>query len=288
MRKKTIFGLLFIVSFLSAISQGPVPRAESQSVASTPAQSGVGSGQLLTADGSPASKIRVGIQAVSDVTPPGLAGTVLSVLTETDAAGRYRLEGIPPGRYYISAGLVIAPTYFPGVGNPSDARILTLGSGASLTGIDFALARLTFVRIRGRVTRLPPGIPAGLIRMILQSTSQFGPILYTPVQPDGTFDFSKVPVGIYSIRPSLGGDRGVLVADKDIDNIEILASTLIVGKVVMDDASSLPIQASSPAATIADSVPSVRMRVDFPLSSIRWNSTTPLRDGSFAFLWLGP
>src|SRR5688572_29224366 len=41
---------------------------------------------------------------------------------QTDEAGGYRLNGIPPGRYYIEAGLLDLPTYYPGAAELIDAK----------------------------------------------------------------------------------------------------------------------------------------------------------------------
>jgi hypothetical protein len=50
---------------------------------------------------------------VDDPGQPG--GPVLASLTLTDGSGAYRLENVPPGRYRIAAGLLDAPTFYPGV-----------------------------------------------------------------------------------------------------------------------------------------------------------------------------
>jgi len=53
----------------------------------------------------------------------GVRGAAMASLVTTDAAGRYRLENIPPGRYYITAGRVDFPTYFPGALDTSAGTI---------------------------------------------------------------------------------------------------------------------------------------------------------------------
>jgi len=63
---------------------------------------------------------------------------VLASLTETDKDGRYRLEDIPPGRYFIAAGLVDAPTFYPGTLLQNEARVVTIAKdGPAISGIDF-------------------------------------------------------------------------------------------------------------------------------------------------------
>src|SRR5436309_13805621 len=59
-------------------------------------------------------------------------------LAQTDSAGHYRLENVPPGRYYIAAGFIAFPTYYPGVTAQSSAVALQVTAGATLTGKDFS------------------------------------------------------------------------------------------------------------------------------------------------------
>jgi hypothetical protein len=62
-----------------------------------------------------------------------------SALAQTDEQGRYRLEGVPAGRYYIVAGRVDLPTYFPGTSDISNARIFSIAPGGAVSGIDFVM-----------------------------------------------------------------------------------------------------------------------------------------------------
>src|SRR6187399_1903865 len=72
-------------------------------------------GRVLTEDGMPAVGVRVTAQSVPDTAVAARDAGVMVSIVQTDASGRYRLERIPPGRYYITAGLVDFPTYYPGV-----------------------------------------------------------------------------------------------------------------------------------------------------------------------------
>lgn len=83
-----------------------------------------------------------GVVRVAAFVPPGvdeLKPSALASLGETDSEGRYRLEGVRPGRYYISAGRVDLPTYYPGSTVLSEGTIVTVTSGATLSGMDFVL-----------------------------------------------------------------------------------------------------------------------------------------------------
>jgi hypothetical protein len=58
-------------------------------------------------------------------------------LAATDESGRYRLENIPPGRYYISAGRVDFPTYYRYA--LARGTIIAIAPKAVVEGIDFAM-----------------------------------------------------------------------------------------------------------------------------------------------------
>src|SRR5688572_9593836 len=70
------------------------------------APTGFITGTLRTTNGSPAVYIRVAAMRAPDsggIDVAADAGALFSQ-TQTDHEGRYRLEGIPPGRYYVVAG----------------------------------------------------------------------------------------------------------------------------------------------------------------------------------------
>src|SRR5688572_29998661 len=67
------------------------------------AAGGIVSGIVRDAAGNPVTGIRVAL-----MTEPN----VLANIGKTEASGYYRLENIPPGRYYVVAGRVDTPTYY--------------------------------------------------------------------------------------------------------------------------------------------------------------------------------
>src|SRR5262245_42574037 len=95
------------------------------------------SGQVVDKDGQPATGIRVSAISTPDsVLRPVSASSLVSFVL-TDSAGRYRLENVPPGRYYVAAGPLESLSYYPGVFSLADATGVNLTAGAALTGIDF-------------------------------------------------------------------------------------------------------------------------------------------------------
>jgi len=114
-----------------------------------------------------------------------------------------------------------APTYYPGVSSPSEARPVTLGLGAEALDIDFNLLLVRTSRISGRVSN-PDGSPLtnGNVNLALdESTGRGGPAggafgesFGSRVQADGSFSIANVPPGRYILRarstPGGPGGRG--------------------------------------------------------------------------------
>ena len=96
-------------------------------------------GTLRSVDRTTAVGVRVAAMARPDEIRDLAAGSALAGLGETDAAGKYRLENIPPGRYYIIAGRVDTPTFYPGTVQATEGVSVTVTSGLTLSGIDFVL-----------------------------------------------------------------------------------------------------------------------------------------------------
>src|SRR5436190_23759595 len=93
-------------------------------------------GRVLLPTGMPAAGVRVFAVPVRDPADAS-AGTVLESITQTDAMGQYKLE-VPPGRYYVAAGSVEQPTYYPGTAVVKDARVITVAANTTVDGVDFS------------------------------------------------------------------------------------------------------------------------------------------------------
>lgn len=163
-----------------------------------PAKGGI-SGTLRGTDGSPAARVRVGVMAVPEA-GRGLrgAGTLVSQV-ETDDAGRFQMEEVPPGRYYIVAGRLQEPTFYPGVRDIGSARTIQVLANATVRDIDFAVvvlsaasigaqSSLPVVRVTGRVVLrnnsnapLPPNI--ALRSLPVRVANPLGSIPGTAVTP---------------------------------------------------------------------------------------------------------
>jgi hypothetical protein len=109
---------------------GAVQLPEGRSVAGT----------VRLPGGEPAAGVRVVAMVAPGVGRGGRTSSVLASLTQTDKDGHYRLEDIPPGRYFIAAGAVASPTFFPGTTLQNEAQVVSITQGgAAIAGIDFAM-----------------------------------------------------------------------------------------------------------------------------------------------------
>ena len=198
---------------------------------------GTVSGEIRTREGQPAVGVRVSAMAVPEAGVPANSGTALVSIGTTDNQGRYKLENVLPGRYYITAGFVDLPTYYPGVPTVSGATVVNVLSGTPVTGINFAVANSLGVTVSGRVRRATgTGGVAG------QPVGMFGsnpPMQQTTTAADGSFQFPRVLPGTYQLSSAAGRTSqplSVVVGDQDITGLEIVVipTVNVTGNVVVE------------------------------------------------------
>jgi hypothetical protein len=138
----------------------------------------------------------------------------------TDDQGRFRVYGLLPGRYFVSASVGqlrepltlqsrlgsdvpgYATTYFPGTPDSADAHLVSVGISEDVTGIDFSLVRTQTARISGQVLNAAGKPFHGRLEMALRrraasaTTDAVGAVTY----PDGRFEFRNVAPGEYVIQ----------------------------------------------------------------------------------------
>ena len=156
----------------------------------------------------------------------------------TDDQGHYRLFGLPPGDYYVSATLRTggpevtdpmgepsgyANTYFPGTANISEATRVTLAVSQENTTVNFGLIATKLVRVSGQVL-MSDGAPAsnGAIMLLpSQSTGRPG-IMFQQggnggrIESNGSFRLTNVAPGRYQIQARAGSNREFELARMDL------------------------------------------------------------------------
>jgi len=157
-------------------------------------------GQIRGVNGKPVSGVRVAAAEVWNG-PDGVAPSpVPSYFGTTDAAGRYQLTGVEPGRYFLLAGRVDTPSYYPGTKDYSAARIIT-ATTKSVFECDFQLVEHPGVTVSGRID-FDWGGESRRIALVRSS-----PVFLRQeavVESDGSFVFRGIPPGSYSLDVSSG------------------------------------------------------------------------------------
>jgi hypothetical protein len=118
-------------------------------------QTGVITGVIRTASGQPAAGVRVSAMARPESPADAISSASFATLAQTDENGRYRLEDVPTGNYYISAGRVDLPTFYPGTLElVKGSAVSVKSSGLVISNIDFVLDDASMRPPDGDVTPL--------------------------------------------------------------------------------------------------------------------------------------
>jgi hypothetical protein len=213
-------------------------------------RAGVIVGQILDEDNVPFAGAIV--DAVISRTERGQP-TLLSVSrTESDDRGEFRLIGLAPGQYYVTAfdpaylnvgdetgPLSYTPTYYPGVVFVDQATRVTVTPGAEPSSkIVFSLKIVRPARVSGQLSTLDRRqLISGAVIMspVHGEASAAVPTRDVTILPDGTFSFRNVPPGRYQIRArgeidpngvSLFSTFSITVEGHDVSNLDM---TLVPG-----------------------------------------------------------
>lgn len=156
----------------------------------------------------------------------------------TDDQGHFRLFGLPPGEYYVSATLRsggpevtdpmgelsgYAATYYPGTTNIAEAQRVTLAVSQENTGVSFGLIATRLVRVSGQVI-MSDGSPAtgGVITLVPTSASGGrGAVMQqggagNRIDQTGAFRLPNVAPGRYQVQARAGGAREFELARMDL------------------------------------------------------------------------
>jgi Carboxypeptidase regulatory-like domain len=187
----------------------------------------------------------------------------------TDDRGSYRLYGLQPGQYFVSAVLphernvwpdedpdaddadAFAPTYYPGTPNVTEGRPVTVGLGDTIDAIDFKIVPMHTARVTGTALN-SKGLPLRGSVAAFPTDTLVGDEVRGQVQADGSFVIKGLPPGEYELSISgasatkdlkwESAQAHISIAGRDIDHVQLAAGAPVhvSGRVVIDPGASAP------------------------------------------------
>jgi hypothetical protein len=208
----------------------PVQIADGQQLSNINLQlplGGVITGRVLDEDGEPLARSAVSVLRYLYI--QGERRLVMAGNDQSDDRGLFRVYGLPPGEYFVSAGgpmverllmrtgpngfdqeatseatlkIDYAPTYYPGTTTLTEASRIKLAIGQELAGIDLQLQTVPMATVRGMVGGASGG---AMVLLVPDDGAVAGPAvmrgqgLRSATKEDGTFTITRVPPGRYTV-----------------------------------------------------------------------------------------
>lgn len=233
-------------------------------------------GQLVDEEGEPLPSVAV--QVLRHQYRQGERQLVVAGTDQSDDRGQFRVFGLAPGTYYVSAvarrpgvggrrfrgrfgaGNVIeestgyAPSYYPGVPNRNEATPVTVGVGQEMTNVNFAVLLVPTARVSGFVMG-PDGQAATRSSVVLLPDDGAGFLpaasLTGRTNDDGSFTVVNVPPGRYlafarsdgrGSREQLFATQTITVSGQEINGLAMMLTpgANLSGTVVFETNASLP------------------------------------------------
>jgi hypothetical protein len=232
--------------------------------------SGVIAGRILDEDGEALPSVNV--TAAREVYSEGKRALSMAATVETNDLGEYRLFGLAPGQYFVSAmyprwnrfasdeesGSLepeqqgYAKMYYPGTADGGKAIPIALMGGEEIPSTDILLRKVLTHRVRGRVYNQvtdKPGTGTKLMLMPKTNRREWDSIQPANVEKeDGSFDIPEVLPGSYVVT-AFWFDEGKIYSTRmavEVGNVNIegLALTIapginINGQIIWDGKPSL-------------------------------------------------
>lgn len=178
----------------------------------------------------------------------------------TDDLGQFRIYGLSPGDYYVSAsfnppGQAAAavgypPVYYPGTPSAGEARRISVGLGEEAQNINLTLVSARYATVSGVILN-SLNAPASASLLLITSD----PLVAAPVDParassSGTFTLRSVPPGeyrlnVYDVRPAAGAPEfasvPVSVTGEDVTALAVTTApgAIATGRVVFEEGAKL-------------------------------------------------
>lgn len=170
-------------------------------------RAGAVSGRILDAFGEPIADVAVTAWRVQYLTP-AQRRVVSTRSFRTNDLGEFRVYGLQPGQYFISASrtadaLIALPTFYPGTGSAAEATAVELKGGQDVTGIQIQLIRVAYGQVTGTVTTSTARpYDSGVVWLVpaRADDAMFSNALMATTDVQGQFRIVNVSPGTYSIE----------------------------------------------------------------------------------------
>jgi hypothetical protein len=217
------------------------------------ARTGVIAGRIFDKRGEPIAGAMV--SALREVYVQGRKQFGRVDMEASNDLGEYRLYGLPPHRYIVSAEFQESNqgfkdekdsndkyvetgntrTYFPNALEAEHAPSLILRDGDEISGIDIRIQQSRVYRIRGRVINAAPqqGIHQVQLIVMRDTDDMAGDIVGSQIvsKPDGSFELTGMVPGHYSLLAQLfdAGKRYSAEEEVELENASPEGLTLTIG-----------------------------------------------------------
>jgi hypothetical protein len=232
-------------------------------------------GRILDDLGDPADGVQVSLMPARAT--PGRQQVIAGHSATTNDLGEFRLVGVPPGQYLLSATgsrllediededrVGYVPTYYPGTTNLGEARRLTIAVGQTLNDLSMTLLTMRTARVTGvAVDSQGRPIALGAVLATLKNSTGLSAPAFGTVKPDGSFLLAGLGPGDYVLMAfTLAGGLdqesaaiALTVTGQDISGVQLQTAkpSTLSGRIVTGDAAGeKPLE---PAQVLIDAVP---------------------------------
>ena len=226
------------------------------------------SGDVQTYDGIPAERVPIKVSRSLYTSTGRILLAVKS--TATDKRGHFRISGLNPGRYFLSAGTEkplseravdtpaafdYAPQYYPGVDTLEQANPVDVTSGGELN-LNLKISRQRSVSVRGSIIDTQTGKPPDSVQWQLIDHPENGnnnsyepSSSYDPLT--GEFELRNVWLGVYILEArtnvaestSTVARTRIVVQDSGLENLRLypIRPFDVAGRVRVDGGPEQPV-----------------------------------------------
>jgi Carboxypeptidase regulatory-like domain len=215
---------------------------------------GVITGKVFDEDGEP--MVGVAVRAMRQVYTDGRKSLQATTEQETNDLGEFRVFGLAPGRYYISAETLgwnrvvgdrefssseknsgergYAKIYYPNALEAASASSVYVKEGEEISSIDIFMKEVTVYRVRGKVQYLFPHKGTGDTQLVVAhrgQTTDWRPMAVQMVaKADSSFEIPELAPGEYMVTAFFFDQGKSFSTQEDVDvvNADVNGLTLVI------------------------------------------------------------